>query len=30
MVDHLSEQNRGFLMIFLNIFSLEPYLEMGM
>jgi hypothetical protein len=27
MVDHLSEQNRGFLMIFFNIFSSEPHLE---
>jgi hypothetical protein len=28
MVDHLSEQNLGFLMIFFNIFSSEPHLEM--
>jgi hypothetical protein len=29
-VDHLSQQNRGFLMILPNIFSSEPHLEMGM
>ncbi len=30
MVDHLSEQNRAFLTILLDIFASEPHLEMGM
>jgi hypothetical protein len=30
MVDNLSEQNRAFLMILLDIFSSEPHLEMEM